>query len=127
MIKFTVTRNGQKSDIRFPCEEKDIHRVQKELEIPFETDTGVKILSVDSDIDQMSVLEGQKSDLDFLNLLGRLMYGMDYHEYRQFRIGLYHEKPVDLKGIINIGQDLQPYLWMSVLHPLKIPLFSSKR
>ena len=34
MIGFTVTRNGRKADIRFPCLEKDIRRVQNELEIP---------------------------------------------------------------------------------------------
>ena len=85
MIKFVVTRNGQEADIRFPCEEKDIRRVQNELEIPYETDTRVKVLAVDSDIEQLSVLEGQNADLDFLNLLGRVMYGMDQHEYDQFR------------------------------------------
>ena len=103
MIGFTVTRNGRKADIRFPCLEKDIRRVQNELEIPYETDTRVKILAVDSDIEQLSALEGQESDLDYLNLLGRLMYGMDEHEYRQFRMGLYHETVFDLKSMINIA------------------------
>lgn len=103
MIGFTVTRNGRKVDIRFPCLEKDIRRVQNELEIPYETDTRVKILAVDSDIEQLSALEGQESDLDYLNLLGRLMYGMDEHEYSQFRMGLYHETVFDLKDMINIA------------------------
>ena len=103
MIGFTVTRNGRKADIRFPCLEKDIRRVQNELEIPYETDTRVKILAVDSDIEQLSALEGQESDLDYLNLLGRLMYGMDEHEYSQFRMGLYHETVFDLKDMINIA------------------------
>lgn len=104
MIKFIVTRNGYEADIRFPCEEKDIRRVQNELEIPYETDTRVKVLAVDSDIEQLSVLEGQDADLDFLNLLGRVMYGMDQHEYDQFRMGLYYESPSELKDIVNISQ-----------------------
>ena len=104
MIKFVVTRNGQEADIRFPCEEKDIRRVQDKLGIPYETDTRVKVLAVDSDIEQLSVLEGQTADMDFLNLLGRLMYGMDKHEYDQFRMGLYHESTSELKDIINISQ-----------------------
>ena len=109
MIKFVVTRNGQEADIRFPCEEKDIRRVQNELEIPYETDTRVKVLAVDSDIEQLSVLEGQNADLDFLNLLGRLMYGMDKHEYDQFRMGLYYETALDLKTIINISRAVNRY------------------
>ena len=109
MIKFTVTRNGQEADIRFPCTEKDIRRVQTELDIPYERDTCVKILAVDSDIEEFFVLKGKSADLDFLNLLGRLMYGMDEHEYRQFRMGLYHEKASDLKDIINITQSVNRY------------------
>jgi hypothetical protein len=109
MIKFVVTRNGYEADIRFPCEEKDIRRVQNELEIPYETDTRVKVLAVDSDIEQLSVLEGQNADLDFLNLLGRVMYGMDQHEYDQFRMGLYHESPAELKDIINISRAVNRY------------------
>ena len=109
MLKFIVTRNGQEADIRFPCEEKDIRRVQNKLDIPYETDTRVKILAVDSDIEQLSVLEGQAADLDFLNLLGRLMYGMDKHEYDQFRMGLYYETALDLKTIINISRAVNRY------------------
>ena len=109
MIKFVVTRNGYEADIRFPCEEKDIRRVQNELEIPYETDTRVKVLAVDSDIEQLSVLEGQDADLDFLNLLGRVMYGMDQHEYDQFRMGLYHESPAELKDIVNISRAVNRY------------------
>lgn len=109
MLKFVVTRNGQEADIRFPCEEKDIRRVQNKLDIPYETDTRVKILAVDSDIEQLSALEGQAADLDFLNLLGRLMYGMDKHEYDQFRMGLYYETALDLKTIINISRAVNRY------------------
>lgn len=109
MIKFVVTRNGQEADIRFPCVEKDIRRVQNQLDIPYETDTRVKILAVDSDIEQLSALEGQAADLDFLNLLGRLMYGMDKHEYDQFRMGLYYETALDLKTIINISRAVNRY------------------
>ncbi len=104
-----VSRNGREADIRVPCTEKDIRRVQNELDIPYETDTRVKILAVYSDIEQLSVLEGQDSDLDYLNLLGRLMYGMDEHEYNQFRMGLYHETAFDLKTIINISQAVNRY------------------
>ena len=107
MIKFVVTRNGQEADIRFPCEEKDIRRVQDKLGIPYETDTRVKVLAVDSDIEQLSILEGQTADMDFLNLLGRLMYGMDKHEYDQFRMGLYHESPSELKDIIMGAQNAE--------------------
>ena len=109
MIKFVVTRNGQEADIRFPCEEKDIRRVQGKLGIPYETDTRVKVLAVDSDIEQLSVLEGQTADMDFLNLLGRLMCGMDKHEYDQFRMGLYHESPAELKDIVNISRAVNRY------------------
>jgi hypothetical protein len=104
-----VSRNGREADIHVPCTEKDIRRVQNELDIPYETDTRVKILAVDSDIEQLSALEGQDSDLDYLNLLGRLMYGMDEHEYNQFRMGLYHETAFDLKTIINISQAVNRY------------------
>lgn len=104
MIICKVGRNGNEAEIRFPCDEKDICRVQAELEIPYETDTRVKLLGIDTDIEQLEVLEGQTLDLDFLNLLGRLMYGMDAHEYDQFRMGLYHESPSELKDIINISQ-----------------------
>ena len=109
MIGFVVSRNGREADIRVPCTEKDIRRVQDELDIPYETDTRVKILAVDSDIEQLSAIEGQDSDLDYLNLLGRLMYGMDEHEYNQFRMGLYHETAFDLKTIINISQAVNRY------------------
>ena len=104
MIICKVGRNENEAEIRFPCDEKDICRVQAKLEIPYETDTRVKLLGIDTDIEQLEVLEGQTLDLDFLNLLGRLMYGMDAHEYDQFRMGLYHESPSDLKDIINISQ-----------------------
>ena len=67
MIKFVVTRNGYEADIRFPCEEKDIRRVQNELEIPYETDTRVKVLAVDSDIEQLSVLEGQDVSMNTIS------------------------------------------------------------
>ena len=109
MIKLVVTRNGQEADIRFPCEEKDIRRIQGKLGIPYETDTRVKVLAVDSDIEQLSVLEGQTADMDFLNLLGRLMYGMDKHEYDQFHMGLYHESPAELKDIVNISRAVNRY------------------
>ena len=109
MIGFVVTRNGQEAAIRFPCAEIDIRRVQSQLEIPYETDTRVKICTVDSDIEPLSVLEGQAADLDFLNLLGRLMYGMDKHEYDQFRMGLYHESPAELKDIVNISRAVNRY------------------
>lgn len=108
-MKCVVSRNGREADIQFPCGEKDIRRVQTRLEIPYETDTRVKVIAVDSDISELSVLEGQNEDLDFLNLLGRLMYGMDEHEYKQFRIGLYHERPSNLKEIINISQVVNRY------------------
>ena len=87
MIGFAVSRNGLTSEIKCPCDEKDISRVQDDLDIPYNTDTRVTVVGVDSDIEQLSVLEGQEIDLDFLNLLGRLMYGMDVGEYEQFRIG----------------------------------------
>ena len=57
MIGFMVSRNGRESEIKCPCSEDDIVRVQKELEVPFTTDTRVKVLGVDSDIEQLSVLE----------------------------------------------------------------------
>ena len=91
MIGFSVSRNGLTSEIKCPCDEEEIRHVQDELDIPYDTDTSVTVIGVDSDIEQLSVLEGQTVDLDFLNLLGRLMDGMDCGEYEQFRIGLYHE------------------------------------
>jgi len=109
MIRVFVKRNEREADVRFPCEEKDIRRVQSQLEIPYETDTRVKIISIDSDIEELSILEGQDTDLDYLNLLGRVMYGMDEHEYKQFRLGLYYEKPTELKDIINISQAVNRY------------------
>ena len=114
MINCKVTRNGRESEIRFPCTEKDIWRVQHELEIPYETDTRVKVLGVDSDIEQLEILEGQNENLDFLNLLGRLMYGMDAHEFEQFRIGLYHEGFTNLRDIINVSQSVRRY---SIINP----------
>ena len=114
MIGFAVSRNGLTSEIKCPCDEKDISRVQDDLDIPYNTDTRVTVVGVDSDIEQLSVLEGQEIDLDFLNLLGRLMYGMDVGEYEQFRIGLYYECPSALKDIINIAVSTSRY---SIIDP----------
>ena len=114
MIGFAVSRNGLTSEIKCPCNENDIWRVQDALDIPYDTDTRVKVIGVDSDIEQLSVLEGQEADLDFLNLLGRLMDSMDCGEYEQFRIGLYHESFTDLQDIINISQSLGRY---SIIDP----------
>ena len=109
MIKFTVSSNNRQAEIWAPCQERDIRRVQRTLQMPSETDTTVQIKRVDSDLRELSVLEGQEADLDFLNLLGRVMYGMDFHEYDQFRIGLYYEKPTTLKDIVNISQSVNRY------------------
>ena len=117
MIRFIVERNGRQTDIRCPCAENDIRRVQNELEIPYETDTRVNVMAVDSDIEQLEVLEGSTEDLDFLNLLGRLMYGMDRHEYDQFRMGLYHESPRELRDIVNITRAVNRY---SIIDPEKL-------
>lgn len=114
MIGFTVSRNGREAEIRCPCKESDISRVQDKLEIPYETDTRVKVIGVDSDIEQLSVLEGQETDLDYLNLLARIMDGMDSHEYEQFRMGLYHESFTDLKSIVNVAMTPNRY---SIIDP----------
>ena len=114
MIGFAVSRNGLTSEIKCPCDEDDIWHVQDALEIPYDTDTSVTVIGVDSDIEQLSVLEGQTVDLDFLNLLGRLMDGMDCGEYEQFRIGLYHESFTDLRDIINVTRSLGRY---SIIDP----------
>ncbi|MBP5230211.1 MAG: hypothetical protein ILO68_00630, partial [Clostridia bacterium] len=71
MIKFTVSSNNRQAEIWVPCQERDIRRVQRTLQMPSETDTTVQIKRVDSDLRELSVLEGQEADLDFLNLLGR--------------------------------------------------------
>ncbi len=109
MFQCMVGRNGNEAEIRFPCEESDIRRVQRDLQIPYPSDTRVTVLGMDSDIEQLSVLEGQQADLDFLNLLGRMMYGLDEREYKQFQIGLYHESVMDLKGIMNVLADVHRY------------------
>ena len=109
MIGFAVSRNGLTSEIKCPCDEEDISRVQDDLDIPYDTDTRVTVVGVDSDIEQLSILEGQEVDLDFLNLLGRLMDGMMGDEYEQFRVGLYHEGFTDLRNIINVTQSLGRY------------------
>ena len=114
MIGFSVSRNGLTSEIKCPCDEEEIRHVQDELDIPYDTDTSVTVIGVDSDIEQLSVLEGQTVDLDFLNLLGRLMDGMDCGEYEQFRIGLYHECFTDLRDIINTTQSVGRY---SIIDP----------
>ena len=104
MIGFSVSRNGLTSEIKCPCDEEEISHVQDDLDIPYDTDTRVTVIGVDSDIEQLSVLEGQTVDLDFLNLLGRLMDGMDCGEYEQFRIGLYHECFTDGSDRYALGQ-----------------------
>ena len=109
MFQCMVGRNGNEAEIRFPCEESDIRRVQRDLQIPYPSDTRVTVLGMDSDIEHLSVLEGQQADLDFLNLLGRMMYGLDEREYKQFQIGLYHESVMDLKGIMNVLADVHRY------------------
>ena len=114
MFQCMVGRNGNEVEIRFPCVESDIRRVQRELEIPYPTDTRVKVLGVQSDIEQLEILENQTEDLDFLNLLGRIMYGMDVHEYEQFRIGLYHECCTELRAIIDISRSTNRY---SIMNP----------
>ncbi len=114
MFQCMVGRNGNEAEIRFPCEESDLRRVQRELEIPYPTDTRVKVLGVLSDIEQLEILENQTEDLDFLNLLGRIMYGMDVHEYEQFRIGLYHECCTELRAIIDISRSTNRY---SIMNP----------
>lgn len=114
MIGFAVSRNGLTSEIKCPCDEEDISRVQDDLDIPYDTDTRVTVVGVDSDIEQLSILEGQEVDLDFLNLLGRLMDGMMADEYEQFRVGLYHEGFTDLRNIINVTQSLGRY---SIIDP----------
>ena len=92
MITFTVSRNGNKAKFRVPCKEDDIRDVQSQLEIPYDTDTRVYIDGVDSNAPELCILEGQNSNLDFMNLLGRVMYGMDCGEFEQFRrrTGRYH-------------------------------------
>lgn len=75
-----------------PCKEDDIRDVQSQLEIPYDTDTRVYIDGVDSNAPELCILEGQNGNLDFMNLLGRVMYGMDCGEFEQFRAGLFVEE-----------------------------------
>lgn len=109
MITFTVSRNGNKAKFRVPCKEDDIRDVQSQLEIPYDTDTRVYIDGVDSNAPELCILEGQNSNLDFMNLLGRVMYGMDCGEFEQFRAGLFVEEPGDITEIINLAQSVDRY------------------
>ena len=109
MITFTVSRNGNKAKFRVPCKEDDIRDVQSQLEIPYDTDTRVYIDGVDSNAPELCILEGQNGNLDFMNLLGRVMYGMDCGEFEQFRAGLFVEEPGDITEIINLAQSVDRY------------------
>lgn len=60
MIGFAVSRNGLTSEIKCPCDEEDISRVQDDLDIPYDTDTRVTVVGVDSDIEQLCWMRVRK-------------------------------------------------------------------
>ena len=109
MISFILSKNGHFASLRCPADEADIEYVQHKLEIADPLDTVVKVTTVNTDIPELKVLEDQDADMDFLNLLGRFMYGLDAHEYKQLQAGLFHDKCTELKDIINVAANAHRY------------------
>ncbi len=72
-------------------------------------DTKVVVTGADDGFEYIVPLFGKKCELDHLNLLGRLVYGMDALEYERFAASIVYTGADELKDIINLTQSLPNY------------------
>jgi len=107
IVKFE--RNGLEAKLKLPCSDAEMLEKMQSIGVSDPTDTVFHIVTVASDVSELSRLNDSEADLDHLNLLARLMDGMWGKEYEQFRAALCYTQTVSVQGIVNLTQNLNNY------------------
>lgn len=105
----TVERNGLECLIALPSSDAEIFNQQRKIGILDPKDTVMLVKNIDSDICELSCIEGELIDIDHLNLLARYIDGMTYEEMTEFSAALCYTGYKDIKDIINLTQNLSNY------------------